>query len=112
MAESSAQVVGYTMSRLEHGFSDLKKLRFTKKGHIISVAVIPEYRNIGIGHSLVDRALSALAQLHVDECYLEVRITNGPAINLYKKMGLRIEKTLRNYYSDDENAYVMSKKLE
>ena len=111
VAESSAQVVGYTMSRLEHGFSDLKKLRFTKKGHIISVAVIPEYRNIGIGHSLVDRALSALAQLHVDECYLEVRITNGPAINLYKKMGFEIIRTIPHYYFDGSDAHVMSKPL-
>jgi ribosomal-protein-alanine N-acetyltransferase len=111
IAESQAQVVGYIMCRLEHGFSDLRKLRFARKGHIISVAVMPEYRNLGIGYSLVQQALSALTAQHIDECYLEVRVSNYPAINLYKKMGFDIARTIPRYYFDGSEAYVMSKPL-
>ena len=111
VAESQGQVVGYIMCRLEHGFSDLKKLRFARKGHIISVAVIPNFRNIGIGHSLVEQALSALSMHHSDECYLEVRINNVEAINLYKKMGFEITRTIPRYYFDGFDAYVMTKPL-
>ena len=111
VAECGGQVVGYIMCRLEHGFSDVRKLRFAKKGHVISVAVTPEYRNLGIGCSLVEEALSAFARLHVDECYLEVRVTNEPAINLYKRMGFEIVRTIPRYYFDGSDASVMAKPL-
>jgi ribosomal-protein-alanine N-acetyltransferase len=109
VSESQGRVVGYIMCRMEHGFSDLKKLRFAKKGHIISVAVMPINRNQGIGYSLVEQALSALSALHADECYLEVRLTNEPAINLYKKMNFEITRTIPRYYFDGSDAFVMTK---
>lgn len=108
VAESQGMVVGYIMCRLEHGFSDLKKLRFARKGHIVSVAVMPEYRMLGAGFALVQRALSALAAHQSDECYLEVRVTNLPAINLYKKMRFEVTRTIPRYYYDGSDAYVMS----
>lgn len=111
VAESQGRVVGYVMCRLEHGFSDLKKLRFAKKGHIISVAVMPDYRRLGIGNSLVEQILSALLSLNADECYLEVRINNEAAIELYKKMAFIITRTIPRYYFDSSDAYVMTKAL-
>jgi ribosomal-protein-alanine N-acetyltransferase len=99
------------MCRMEHGFSDLRRLRFSKKGHIISVAVMPDYRNQGIGYSLVEKALTALMGLQADECYLEVRLNNDPAINLYRKMGFEITRTVPRYYYDSSDAYVMTKVL-
>jgi ribosomal-protein-alanine N-acetyltransferase len=111
VAEFQGQVAGYIMCRLEHGFSDLKKLRFARKGHIISVAVMPDFRNLGMGYSLVEQALSALSAHHADECYLEVRTNNLPAINLYKKMGFEITRTIPHYYFDGFDAYVMTKLL-
>lgn len=111
VAEYQGRVVGYIMCRLEHGFSDLKKLRFAKKGHVISVAVMPDYRRLGIAYSLVESALAAFAALRADECYLEVRINNDPAIELYKKMGFIIARTIPRYYFDSADAYVMSKAL-
>ena len=111
VAEYQGQVAGYIMCRLEHGFSDLKKLRFARKGHIISVAVMPDFRRLGIGYSLVEQALSALTAHRADECYLEVRINNLPAIDLYKKMGFEITRTIPHYYFDGFDAYVMTKLL-
>ena len=111
IAELEGQVVGYIMCRLEHGFSDLRKLRFARKGHIVSVAVMPEYRNMGIGCSLVQQALSAMPTRQVDECYLEVRVNNYPAINLYKKLGFEVARTIPRYYFDASDAYVMVKPL-
>jgi len=111
VAQVQGQVVGYIMCRLEHGFSDLRKLRFARKGHIVSVAVMPEYRTMGMGYSLVQQALSALLVHHVDECYLEVRVSNYPAINLYKKLGFQVTRTIPRYYFDASDAYVMSKTL-
>jgi ribosomal-protein-alanine N-acetyltransferase len=111
VAESERRVVGYIMCRLEHGFSDLRKLRFAKKGHIISVAVMPDFRNMGIGFSLVNQVLSALNSMHADECFLEVRITNDAAVNLYKKMNFDIARIIPRYYFDGSDAYVMTRDL-
>ena len=111
VAEYQGRIVGYIMCRLEHGFSDLKKLRFAKKGHIISVAVMPDYRRLGIGYSLVEGALAAFSAINADECYLEVRLNNDPAIELYKRMGFVIARTVPRYYFDGSDAHVMSKAL-
>ena len=109
VAEAQGLVVGYIMCRMEHGFSDLRKLRFAKKGHIISVAVMPNYRNQGIASSLVEQTLLALSALDADECYLEVRTNNDPAISLYNKMGFEIVRRIPRYYYDGSDAYVMTK---
>jgi len=45
------------------------------------------------------------------QCFLEVRVTNMPAINLYRKLGFQITKTIKSYYMDGEDAYVMSREL-
>jgi len=107
VAESESHVIGYIMCRIEHGFSDVKRLHFAKKGHIISVAVMPEFRRIGVGYSLVQRILSTLASMQADECYLEVRVSNAPAIELYRRIGFNIARTIPRYYYDGSDAYVM-----
>jgi ribosomal-protein-alanine N-acetyltransferase len=109
VAEAQGILVGYIMCRMEHGFSDLRKLRFAKKGHIVSVAVIPNYRNQGIASSLVEQALLGLSALDADESYLEVRTNNEPAISLYNKMGFEITRRIPRYYYDGSDAYVMTK---
>lgn len=111
VSESQGNVVGYIMCRMEHGFSDLRKLRFSKKGHIISVAVMPDFRRLGIGVSLVQDALSALATLGADECYLEVRLGNDAAIELYRKLGFNVMRTIPRYYYDGSDANLMVKDL-
>jgi len=111
VADYEGRIVGYIMCRMEHSFSDFKKLHFAKKGHIISVAVIPEFRRMGIGRGLVEHVLSTLLSLRADECYLEVRISNDQAIELYKKMGFQIARTVSRYYYDGSDAYVMAKPI-
>ncbi|MEM3174225.1 MAG: ribosomal protein S18-alanine N-acetyltransferase, partial [Candidatus Bathyarchaeia archaeon] len=83
-----------------------------KKGHIISIAVLPEHRRKGIGETLLKEALQSMMNYYgIKECYLEVRVSNTPAINLYKKVGFKIEKVIRGYYADGENAYLMRIKM-
>lgn len=111
VAEFQGNIVGYIMCRIEHGFSDVRKLHFAKKGHVISVAVMPEFRRRSIGRGLVESALSALSGLSADECFLEVRITNDAAIELYRKLGFDITRTISRYYYDGSDAYVMTRQI-
>ncbi|MFQ6095750.1 MAG: ribosomal protein S18-alanine N-acetyltransferase [Candidatus Bathyarchaeia archaeon] len=111
IAEEDGQVVGYIMCRMETGLPSFRTFELPKIGHIISIAVLPQYRGRGIGYSLIRRALWAMSRYKAKECYLEVRVSNTPAINLYKKLGFKIAKTIRGYYADGESSYRMTRQL-
>lgn len=107
----SKEVIGYIMGRIERGLSNYG-FRLTKKGHIVSVAVLHEYRKNGVGYDLVSKSLEAMRDYGASEFVLEVRESNIAAIALYKKLGFENSKTLKGYYSDGEDAYLMSKRLQ
>jgi ribosomal-protein-alanine N-acetyltransferase len=111
VAEENGEVVGYIMCRIELGLSNFGFGGLLKKGHIVSVAVLHQHRRKGIGKALVTQALENMRIYNAKQCFLEVRVTNTPAIELYKKLGFEITRTIQGYYSDGEDAYVMTRKL-
>ncbi|MBS7623476.1 ribosomal protein S18-alanine N-acetyltransferase [Candidatus Bathyarchaeota archaeon] len=108
VAEAQGRLVGYVMCRTESGFSDFVRMRPVRKGHIVSVAVMPEYRRLGIARSLMSSAIAALSTYGCSEAFVEVRVTNEPAIQLYRKVGFEVVRRIPRYYYDGEDAYVMS----
>lgn len=111
VAELSGEVVGYIMCRMETGLSNFGFGGLIKKGHIVSVAVLQQYRRKGIGEALVKEAMNGMHKYNGKQCFLEVRVTNTEAVSLYKKLGFDITRTIHGYYADGEDAYVMTKKL-
>ena len=112
LGEIGGKTVGYIMCKTEYGFSNFKKLGFVKKGHMVSVAVLPEFRRMGIGRALVEEAIKGVRIHKCDEMYLEVRCSNNEAVILYERMGFIIRHRLKTYYRDGEDAYMMSIELE
>ena len=108
VAEISGKIIGYIMCKIEHGFSNFKKLGFVKKGHVVSIAVIDEHRRKGFGSVLVDEAVKGVKTIQGSELYLEVRCSNNDAVKLYEKLGFSIIQRLKAYYRDGEDAYVMA----
>lgn len=105
VAKANGVVAGYIMLRMEKAYSILK---VSTRAHVISVAVHPSYRRQGIGMALLVHASErAYKEYGAQEVYLEVRVTNAPAISLYKKLGFEIKGVNKRYYSDGEDAYVM-----
>lgn len=104
-------VVGYIMCRMEMGFSELRRFSLTKKGHIVSIAVLPEYRGEGIGKALILKAFEGMKEYGVGESYLEVRVSNKTAIHFYERLGFKVARIARRYYRDGEDAYVMAMRL-
>ena len=100
VAEISGKIIGYIMCKIEHGFSNFKKLGFVKKGHVVSVAVIDEHRRKGFGSVLVDEAVKGVKTVQGSELYLEVRCSNNDAVRLYEKLGFSIIQRLKAYYRD------------
>ena len=111
VAEEDGEVVGYIMCRIETGLPNLGFFGLIKKGHVVSIAVMPEHRGKGIGYTLMKEAMKNMEKYNAKECFLEVRVSNQPAINLYKKLGFQVVKTIRHYYMDGEDAYLMARKL-
>ena len=108
--EYTQEIVGYEMTRIEKGLSNFGS-GLSKKGHIISIAVLPQYRRLGIAKKLMDIASDILRLRAVKEVFLEVRESNQAAINLYKKLGYFPLKISKKYYSDGESAIIMVSKI-
>ncbi|RWX72983.1 MAG: ribosomal protein S18-alanine N-acetyltransferase [Candidatus Methanosuratincola verstraetei] len=111
VAQVGDKVVGYNMCRIEFGISNIKR-DFAKKGHVISIAVLEDYRGMGIGQRLMEEGMKNVRESGASEIYLEVRQSNLPAIQLYRKLGFRAVRVLEGYYRDGENAYLMVANLE
>lgn len=110
---NEGKIVGYIMPRIEWGFSNLKQLpTLVRKGHVVSIAVLEEYRRKGIGTALLESSMRSMKnEYNADEVYLEVRVSNYAAIRLYEKLGFKKVKVLKSYYADGEDAYLMARPL-
>jgi ribosomal protein S18 acetylase RimI-like enzyme len=75
---------------------------------IATVAVIPEYRGMGIGSALLKACEEKITVNRVRLC---VRMSNDVAIRLYEKFGYVKVGEWTRYYQDGESALVMEKKL-
>ena len=111
VAEEDHSIVGYIMCRIEVGLSNLGLGGLIRKGHVVSIAVLPSARRKGVAQALINAALNGMSFYKAKQCYLEVRVTNDAGGALYKKLGFEVSRTVHGYYSDGEDAYVMSKKL-
>ena len=111
VAEENGKIVGYSMCRVEVGLSNYGFGGLIRKGHVVSIAVLPESRRKGVAQALINRALEGMQYYKVKQCFLEVRVTNEAGVSLYKKLDFEITRTANGYDSDGEDAYVMTKRL-
>ncbi len=106
VAEVDGLVVGYILTRLERATKNMIPFK-GKRGHIISVAVLKEYRGQGIGRKMMEWVIEKLKQEGVDDVVLEVRLSNKVARNMYFKLGFEDAEILKSYYLDGEDAAFM-----
>jgi [ribosomal protein S18]-alanine N-acetyltransferase len=102
---SNNQLAGYVMFRVERNLES--GLKFVKKAHLVSIAVLKEYQGNKIGEELLLEAMRCVKNYGIDMFVLEVRISNTVATSMYKKLKFIVEKTISEYYRDGEDAYYM-----
>ncbi|MBM4387678.1 MAG: ribosomal protein S18-alanine N-acetyltransferase [Deltaproteobacteria bacterium] len=76
--------------------------------HILNVAVNPAMRKTGLAETMLKHLIGEAGKLAVRFITLEVRKGNAAAQNLYKKYGFISAGMRRKYYSDDEDAVIMT----
>ena len=83
--------------------------------HIGNIAVTPSYRKQGVASLLLDELLSKCKEHGTTYILLEVRASNIPAQNLYKKYGFEEVVVRKKYYKNPDNTYedalIMSKNV-
>ena len=100
VAKDNDNIVGYACGEIVFTY-----------GHLISIAVLKNYRNRGIGSTLLKMFIDFLKEKRTLLLYLEVSKENYKAIRFYLRRGVEIIDILPNYYPDGSDAYVMRLQL-
>ncbi|NLD37558.1 MAG: ribosomal protein S18-alanine N-acetyltransferase [Desulfatiglans sp.] len=82
---------------------------FDKEIHILNFAVHPQKRRHGLGKYLLMMVINTGTAHGIENIWLEVRPTNGPALSIYTKLGFSDVGRRKGYYSDSqEDAIIMA----
>jgi [ribosomal protein S18]-alanine N-acetyltransferase len=83
-----------------------------KEAELQNLAVRPGSRRRGVARRLLEAIHERLAEAGVERVFLEARISNLAALNLYRSCGYTERGLRRNYYaSDGEDALVLERQL-
>ena len=109
VAEDNGKIVGYVLAKMEEDINPGDE----PHGHITSLAVLREYRKLGLATMLMSTVEKIMLQCY-DARYvsLHVRVGNKAALTLYKDtLGFKVHEVEAKYYADQEDAYDMRKYL-
>lgn len=80
------------------------------EGSLTNIAVCKEYRKMGVGSQLMAALMKSAEEKELAFVTLEVRVSNLPAVNLYRKFRFLDVGTRRNYYdAPREDALLMTR---
>ncbi len=79
---------------------------------IQNLATLPSLRRKGIAASLLKHVISRGRQQGLTSIWLEVRVSNVPAIALYERFGFHPSGKRLAYYPDGEDALIMTCQLD
>lgn len=100
VAEEQGKIVGYAIGRPKNG-----------SGEIVSIAVGTDWQGRGVGQTLANSLINHFKELGFKKVFLHVRTGNQVAISFYQRLGFKTIKTIANYYSNGDNAYLMGKEI-
>lgn len=100
VAEDGGEIIGYGGITVTFETAD-----------IANVAVTEAFRKSGVGSSVLSELLSIAKKKGAEKVFLEVRVSNSPAMSMYLKYGFRGVHARTRYYSNGEDCIVMTKEL-
>jgi [ribosomal protein S18]-alanine N-acetyltransferase len=100
--EADGEIVAFLIMELH---------RTRRTATIVTLDVCEDKRRNGYGSQLLKRSEEMLIDYGVEAYDLQVDVTNRSAITFYKKHGFRMVRTLKNYYANGNDAFLMVKEL-
>ncbi len=100
IAEDGGEIIGYGGVTVAADTADIE-----------NVAVTEPYRRSGVGGALLKELCFKAKAGGAKKVFLEVRVSNVPAMCLYLKNGFKGVYARTRYYSDGEDCLVMAKEL-
>ena len=78
------------------------------EGQITNIATHPDYRRRGYGRAVVESLIKYAKNNGLDSISLEVRESNKAAIELYSRLGFKVEGKRKDFYTKPtESALIM-----
>jgi ribosomal-protein-alanine acetyltransferase len=86
------------------------------EAQLLNLSVVPDARRAGLGRALLRQFVADAARLRAEHLFLEVRLSNEPAIALYEQEGFERIARRASYYPPGaggtrEDALVMRRSL-
>lgn len=81
------------------------------KAEIVSIAVDPDFRRLGVGGALVAHTIERLKESRVRTLELMVRTTNRGGIRFYRGLGFKAAGRVADYYEDGAAAMRMRMRI-
>jgi ribosomal-protein-alanine N-acetyltransferase len=78
---------------------------------LTTIGVAPEHRRRGIAARLLEHMESSLKIRDIGTIMLEVRVSNTPAQDLYRRTGYMVVQRIAKYYNNGEDCFLMMKSL-
>jgi ribosomal-protein-alanine N-acetyltransferase len=82
--------------------------------HILNLCVRTEFRQQGEGRQMLNHLLKLARAAHVTDIFLEVRVSNHPAVHLYQSADFVQIGIRKDYYPSEqgrEDALILVKRL-
>ncbi|KAH9405971.1 PREDICTED: N-alpha-acetyltransferase 20-like [Rhagoletis zephyria] len=102
----NGDIMGYIMGKIEGNGNNWH-------GHVTALTVAPQYRRLNLAGKLMSglEYISEKKQAYFVDLF--VRVSNVVAIEMYKKLGYSVYRTVLEYYTGDpdEDAYDMRKAM-
>jgi len=104
VAKANHEIVGFIVGMMEN-------YGRVKIGHVYTIDVAPKHRRAGVGLRLLDELEHVFLERGIKTSYLEVRIDNKAARELYRKKGYTELEPLENFYARGRHGLRMKKEL-
>lgn len=101
VAEEDGKLIGYVGSQ-----------SVAPEADVMNLAVAPEWRKKGIGRALMKALIAQLHSRGITALFLEVRVGNIPAQNLYRGLEfVEVGRRPKYYVNPTEDALILRKEL-
>jgi [ribosomal protein S18]-alanine N-acetyltransferase len=94
------------------GYALFQFLAGDDTAHLLKILMLPKHRGQGESEKFWTEIVNYLNVSGVQNIYLEVESGNAPAIGFYQKMGFKLLRKNKAYYSNGEDALIMALTLQ